>query len=107
MKNILFICGRNQARSPTAEQVFADYAGIEVASAGTSRGADVPVTAELLEWADIVFVMENNQRAKLSAQFRTSLQNVKVGCLGIPDDFAYMDPELVALLKSRVEPYLK
>ena|SRR5580704_109330 len=107
MKNILFICGRNQARSPTAEQVFADYAGIEVASAGTSRGADVPVTAELLEWADIVFVMENNQRAKLAAQFRSALRNAKVVCLGIPDEYGFMDPELVSLLKSKVTPHLR
>ncbi len=106
LKHVLFVCGRNRARSPTAEQVFADYPGIEVASAGISRDADVPVTAELLEWADIVFVMEYGQRAKLAAQFRTSLKNAKVVCLGIPDDFAFMDPELVALLKSKVTPYL-
>jgi predicted protein tyrosine phosphatase len=106
LKNILFVCGRNKARSPTAEQVFADYPGIEVASAGTSRDADVPVTVELLEWADIVFVMEDSQRAKLSSQFRTALRHTKVVCLGIPDDFAFMHPELVALLKAKVARYL-
>ena len=106
MKHILFVCGRNRARSPTAEQVFADYPGIEVASAGTSRDADVPVTAELLEWADIVFVMENSHRAKLSSLFRGSLQNVKVVRLDIPDDFAFMDSKLVALLKTKVGRYL-
>lgn len=107
MKRILFVCGRNRARSPTAEQVFANYPGIEVASAGTSRDADAPVTAELLEWADIVFVMENSQRAKLAAQFRSSLRNTKVVCVGIPDDFAFMDPTLVSLLKSKIAPLLK
>ena len=107
MKHILFVCGRNRARSPTAEQVFADYPGVEVASAGTSRDADVPVTAELLEWADMVFVMENSHRAKLSAQFRAALRNTKIVCLGIPDDFAFMDPELVVLLKSKVTPHLR
>jgi predicted protein tyrosine phosphatase len=107
MKHILFVCGRNRARSPTAEQVFSDHPGIEVASAGTSRDAEVPVTAELLEWADIVFVMENSRRVKLSAQFRSSLRNTKVVCLGIPDDFAFMDPGLVSLLKSKVTPHLR
>jgi predicted protein tyrosine phosphatase len=106
LKHILFVCGRNRARSPTAEQVFADYPGIEVASAGTSRDADVPVTEELLEWADIVFVMENTQRAKLAAQFGASLRNTKIVCLGIPDDFAFMDPALVALLMAKVARYL-
>lgn len=106
MEHILFVCGRNRARSPTAEQVFADYPGIEVASAGISRDTDVPVTDELLVWADIVFVMENSQRAKLSAQFRAALRNVKVVCLNIPDDFAFMDPELVLLMKSKVSRFL-
>lgn len=107
MKHILFVCGRNRARSPTAEQVFAGYPDIEVASAGTSRDADVPVTTELLEWSDIVFVMENSQRAKLSAQFRAALRNTRIVCLGIPDDFTFMDPELVSLLTSKVTPHLK
>ncbi len=107
MKRFLFVCGRNRARSPTAEQVFAAYPDIEVASAGTSRDADTPVTGELLEWADIVFVMENGHRTKLSAQFRGALRNAKVICLGIPDDFAFMDPELVSLLKAKVMPYLR
>jgi predicted protein tyrosine phosphatase len=107
VKHILFVCGRNRARSPTAEQVFADYPGVEVASAGTSRDADVPVTIELLEWADIVFLMENSHRAKLSAQFRSALRNAKVVCLGIPDEYGFMDPELVSLLKSKVTPHLR
>jgi len=107
MKRFLFVCGRNRARSPTAEQVFADYPDIEVASAGTSRDADTPVTGALLEWADIVFVMENGHRTKLSAQFRGALRNAKVICLGIPNDFAFMDPELASLLKAKVTPYLR
>ena len=49
--NILFICGKNRLRSPTAEHVFADWPGIETASAGTGQDADCPVSAELIAWA--------------------------------------------------------
>lgn len=35
--------------------------GIEVSSAGTSPEAACPVSADLLEWADQVFVMEERQ----------------------------------------------
>lgn len=102
MKHFLFVCGRNRLRSPTAEAVFAGRDGIEVASAGVSGDADTPVDAELLAWADIVFVMEKAHRAKLNARFRAALRNTRVVCLDIPDKFAFMDPELVRLLEAKV-----
>jgi predicted protein tyrosine phosphatase len=107
MKNVLFVCGRNRWRSPTAEQIFSTYPGVEVESAGTSPDADNPLTPDLVEWADIIFVMENMHRRKLSAQFRSSLKQARVICLNIPDRFAFMDPELVRLLTTKITPHLK
>lgn len=105
--NVLFVCGKNRLRSPTAEHVFADWPGVETASAGVNADADSPVTPELLAWADVVMVMEPAHRAKLSAKFKSSLGRTRVVCLGIPDDYRYMDPTLVAVLKDRVPPHLK
>ena len=106
MKHVLFLCSRNRLRSPTAEQVFADWPGIETASAGVDHDADNPLTPELLEWADLVFVMEGMHRTKLSTRFRAHLRNARVICLDIPDDYAYMDPALVRLLQDRVPRHL-
>ena len=106
MTHVLFLCSRNRLRSPTAEQVFADWPGIETASAGVDHDADNPLTPELLEWADVVFVMENAHRTKLSMRFRAHLHRARVVCLGIPDDYAYMDPELVRLLQAKVPGHL-
>lgn len=105
-RNVLFICSQNRLRSPTAEQVFADWPGIETASAGLNHDAENPLTPELLQWADIVFVMERMHRNKLSARFKPHLGGKRVICLEIPDDYAYMDPDLVALLKARVPRHL-
>jgi predicted protein tyrosine phosphatase len=105
-KNVLFICSQNRLRSPTAEQVFAEWPGIECASAGLNNDADTPVTGEQLEWADIIFVMEKAHRNKLSKRFKPYLKNTKVICLDIPDDFEYMDPTLVKLLKAKVPKFL-
>lgn len=104
---ILFVCSQNRLRSPTAEQVFADHPGIETASAGTNRGADNPLTAELVEWANVIFVMEKQHQRKLSADFRAQLRGKRVVCLGIPDDYAFMQPELVDLLDAKVGKYLR
>lgn len=101
----LFICGRNRLRSPTAERLFSGRGGFETASAGLNPDADVPVSAELLDWADLVFVMENAQRAKLAKKFSVHLKNKKVVCLGIPDDYEYMDPDLIRLLEIKAGPF--
>lgn len=107
MKNVLFICGKNRRRSPTAEQIFAADPRLEVASAGTSADADNPLTAELVEWADVIFVMEQEHRRKLAANFRASLKQARVICLDIPDRYAFMAPELIEILKSRITTHLR
>ena len=106
MKHILFICGRNRLRSPTAEQVFSSWEGIEVASAGLNNDAENPISPELLRWADLIFVMERAHRTRLSKKFRAHLGGKRVVCLEIPDDFAFMDPALVSLLQARVPKFL-
>jgi predicted protein tyrosine phosphatase len=63
---VLFICSQNRLRSPTAEQIFASWEGIEVASAGLADEAQKPVTPELLAWAHLIFVMEKAHRSKLA-----------------------------------------
>jgi len=106
VQKILFICSQNKLRSPTAEQVFSETPGLDVLSAGTNHDAVTPLSPELVEWADKIFVMENMHREKLRKRFRSSLNGKKIICLGIPDDFSYMDPELITLLKRKVPPFL-
>ena len=106
VKHVLFVCSQNRLRSPTAEQVFSDLDTIEVASAGLNQGAEVPLGNELVEWADIIFVMENAHRDKLRQKFKAQLKDKRVVCLNIPDDYDYMDAELIQLLKTKVRPHL-
>jgi predicted protein tyrosine phosphatase len=95
MQHLLFICGRNQRRSPTAEELFAFWPDVETASAGISSDADVPVTPELLAWGDLIFIMEPRQREKLNRAFSAELRGKRVVCLNIPDDYAYQEPALI------------
>jgi predicted protein tyrosine phosphatase len=103
---ILFICSRNRWRSPTAEAVFRDYEGLETDSAGLDSDAEVFLCSEVLEWADIVFVMEQTHRSKLSKQFQPWLKGKRVVCLNIPDKYRYMDPALIKILQRKVLPLL-
>jgi predicted protein tyrosine phosphatase len=106
MQRALFICTQNRLRSPTADQVFASWAGVETDSAGLGNDATVPLSAEQLEWATIIFVMEKAHRNKLSAKFKKHLKGKRVICLDIPDEYDYMQPELVQLLLAKVGRFL-
>ena len=107
IKHVLFLCSRNRLRSPTAEQVFADWPGVETASAGLAPDAETPLTPDLLEWADLVFVMERAHRAKLTSRFAQHISGKRVVSLDIPDDYDFMQPELVDLLRRKVPPHLR
>jgi predicted protein tyrosine phosphatase len=104
---VLFVCTQNKLRSPTAEQVFSQWPGIECESAGVSLSADVPLNSELIDWAEIIVVMERAHRSKISRRFRRHLNGKRIICLGIPDDYGYMDPALINLLEAKVSPYLR
>lgn len=104
MRRVLFICGRNKRRSPTAVQVFASYSGIEVASAGLNDDSDILVDPPMLAWADVIFVMEKSHRAELSRKYRAHLKGQRIIFLDIPDEFNYMDETLVVRLLKAVVP---
>jgi predicted protein tyrosine phosphatase len=104
--NVLFVCSRNRWRSPTAEQVWRRHPRVDARSAGTSSGARHPVSATDLAWADVVIVMEDKHRSRLLAGFRALLAHKPVHVLDIPDDYPFMDPDLVELLRDPVAELL-
>ena len=75
-------------------------------SAGTNNDAENPLTDELVEWADIIFVMERTHRDKLQKKHRRVLTNTRVVCLDIPDEYDFMEPALVRLLEAKMRHWL-
>jgi predicted protein tyrosine phosphatase len=104
--NVLFICSRNQWRSPTAEAVFRRTPDLQVRSAGTSPRARRTVGAADLGWADIVVCMEDKHAQRLRARFGRLLDHKPVEVLGIPDDYRAMDPALIEELEAVVPAVL-
>ena len=103
--HILFVCGRNRWRSPTAEQLYRHDPRLLVRSAGVGAGSRHPLSADDLAWADLVLVMEPAHKTRILAQFRLGRLPV-IESLDIPDDYQYMDAELIELIRSAVEPRL-
>jgi predicted protein tyrosine phosphatase len=103
---LLFICSRNQWRSPTAEQLYRSFPGYLARSAGTSDSARVKVNAGHIGWADWIFVMEKRHRDLLEDRFPAELEGKHLVCLHIPDEFQYLDPDLITLLKSHLSEFI-
>ncbi|MNN11539.1 Low molecular weight phosphotyrosine protein phosphatase [compost metagenome] len=103
---LLFVCSRNKWRSLTAEKIFHGIADYQVRSAGTEENARVKVTAGHIGWADIIFVMEKKHQVRLQQRYREELIDKRVIRLDIPDEYEYMDEELIDLLKSRVSEHI-
>jgi predicted protein tyrosine phosphatase len=106
MRNYLFVCSQNRLRSPTAEHIFADVPGIATVSAGTNNDAENPLTVELVDWADFIFVMERQHRTKLQKKHKAALKDKRLIVLDIPDEYEFMDPALVRLLRVKMQRWL-
>ncbi|WP_366555335.1 low molecular weight protein tyrosine phosphatase family protein [Aquibaculum sediminis] len=104
---ILFVCTVNRLRSPTAEDVFRDRPGIEVISAGTDSDSQRPLTKALVASADMIFAMESHHRERIRKKFKQRPPDNRIITLNIPDEYERGDPELVTLLKEKIEPRLR
>ena len=102
MQKLLFVCSQNKWRSLTAEKIFENHEDYSVKSAGTENGARVKITAGLVGWADIIFVMEKKHRSRIQEKLGESLLNKPLHVLNIPDDYQFMDEELIMILEGKV-----
>ncbi len=103
--NFLFVCSRNKWRSRTAEKIFKNNGLHSVKSAGTSKHARIKISENLINWADIVFVMEEKHLDFIKDEFNLKTKEIVV--LGIEDNYLYMDKELVNLLQKTLNSYFE
>jgi predicted protein tyrosine phosphatase len=103
---ILFVCTANRMRSATAQVIYQDDERFEVKSAGTDKSADVVLSIELLKWADAIIVMEKEHRNYIRKKSAEIYEAKKIVCLYIPDEYDFMQSELITTLKAKVENVL-
>ena len=106
MLKVLFVCARNQWRSPTAEKVFSTRSELQVRSAGLSSKSSRRLSVKDLEWADLILVMEKEHKQRIIEQYRDTVDLPPLYSLDIPDSYKFMDPELIEILLQTVEPLL-
>jgi protein-tyrosine phosphatase len=103
MTRVLFVCSGNVDRSPTAEALLKGRKGLQVRSAGTWEGARTVVSKELIEWADMIFVMEEHHKQALASIDQKAAGKTIV--LNIEDRYLKGDPELTQILKAKLSKY--
>ncbi len=74
-------------------------------SAGTEESARIKVTAGQLGWADIIMVMEKRHKERLQQKYPEEQAAKRCVCLFIADDYEFMDPSLIELLRGKMEKY--
>ena len=102
---ILFVCSRNRRRSLTAETIFKGEPAWDVRSAGTEESARIKVTAGQLGWADVIVVMEKRHKERLRQKYPEALAAKPCACLFISDDYEFMDPNLIELLREKMQEH--
>ncbi|AFD08163.1 putative protein tyrosine phosphatase [Solitalea canadensis DSM 3403] len=103
---LLFVCTINRMRSATAHTIFEEDNRFDVKSAGTSAHANNVLNDEMLKWADTIVVMEKSHRNFIQKNYREIYNSKKIICLYIKDEYDYMQPELIAILKERMDDIL-
>ena len=97
-QNVLIVCQANLNRSPTVEKFAKKYYSGEfnVKSAGIDYGYPNQINQELLDWADMVWVMDLIQYKDIESLFE---RHPPVLVLGISDQYDPDDPKLIDLLE--------
>ncbi len=100
---LLFVCTVNRMRSATAHKIYETDNRFEVKSAGTDKSANIVLSEEILNWVESIIVMEKHHRNFIRKHFPDIYKNKRIVCLYIPDDYDYMQTELIGILKDKVE----
>ncbi|HEX8312376.1 MAG TPA: protein-tyrosine-phosphatase [Chthoniobacteraceae bacterium] len=106
IQKLLFVCSQNKLRSLTAEKLFERFPPYQVRSVGTQPGARIVITEGHIGWADLIFVMEKSHLNRIRRKFPEALEGKRVITLFIPDDYDFMQPELIEELRAKLAPYL-
>jgi predicted protein tyrosine phosphatase len=105
LSNLLFICSKNQWRSPTAELLFKNHPAHKARSAGTSDKARIKINQKMIGWADVIFLMEQKHLDILRQRFDLSGQKLIV--LDVADEYQFGDAELMSILKTNLAEYFQ
>ncbi len=106
-RKLLFVCSRNKRRSLTAEKLFEGFPAYQIRSVGTQPEARIVITEGHIGWADIIFFMEKSHLERVRQRFPQALHGKRLITLQIPDDYEFLQPELLEELRGKLGPHVR
>ena len=106
IQKLLFVCSQNRLRSLTAEKQFEGFPPYQVRSAGTQPNARIVIIEGHIGWADVIFIVEESHLNRMRRKFPEALQGKRFITLFIPDDYEFMQPELIDELRGTPGPHV-
>jgi len=103
-KRFLFVCKANLDRSPCAESLFKNHPNIQARSCGFYVEQGTEINQKLINWADIIFLMDSENQRLFFKKFKTDKEII---VLSVDNHFCRNDPELEKILKIKLGDYLK
>ncbi|AFM02821.1 putative protein tyrosine phosphatase [Bernardetia litoralis DSM 6794] len=101
----LVVCGKNKKRSRTAEFIFKNDERFYIRSVGVSPKSNRKITENDINWADLILVMENDHKQKIKKIY-SHLEIPTIETLNIPDEYEFMDEELIEILTEKINSFL-
>lgn len=98
-KRVLFVCSAGILRSATGARIYAHK--YNTRCAGSEAYALIPVTSDLLLWADEVVFVNPENHVSVSRKF--DLDRTPHRVLNIPDSYEHMHPELIKAFAAQYE----
>ncbi len=95
---LLFVCNQNENRSKIAEKIFKNRFKNKPAGLYNAK----PITKKEISCADTLIVIEKAQRNEIAKRFPNQCMLKRILSLDIPNVHHYNQPELIEVLKSKV-----
>lgn len=105
-QRVLCVCSAGVLRSPTAAWLLSQEPyNFNTRSCGNEHYALIPLTEELVVWADEIVVMDDYIQADvnriIALAYHPEESHPLVHNLNIEDDFDYRDPNLVQVMQDK------
>ena len=101
-KRVLTVCSANMLRSPTIAHVLSSEPfNFNTRSAGTASFALIPVTEDLLMWADEVVCADTEHAMWVQNKMMEYQLDKIIIDLKIPDHYEYRNPKLIEMIVRR------
>lgn len=107
-KRVLTVCSAGILRSATAAHTLCQKPfNFNTRNVGTAPYALIPLTEDLIQWADEIVCMESEHKIHVKLKMEEwGYTNKPVFVLGIEDIYEYRNPTLIKLIKERYKQEL-